>query len=487
MTLPFSESWTGADGAAWPAAWQRQTESAGTATIQANAGRLVAPANSAAAARQQTVASLPGGDLDILATLTVPAGQGSFSIGVVWRADGTSDPAAPPGSRMFPLTGQSCRLDTNGDVHLYRHSGGALTLVTPAPVNVGAWVGFGPRRIRIQQTGTRTRVRVWAAAAAEPTTWALDFTDPGASTAGGRLSVAVSAGFGGPVGATQTVLVDDLTVTAPGAPPPPPPPPPPPAGTRRNWATMSATDRQAVIDGLQRAKTSGAYDELTRLHQRAMMGDGNEWHRRSIFLPIHRWYLARLEAAMGVAMPYWDWTAQPFPPGLGDNGNPAQNWRVTTGPFAAWVSVVYDTRTGTFLQRPGIIRQFGSAAPNLPTAAQVAGALNQQAYDAAPWNQNSTTGFRNWSEGWTGNPGPALHNRVHEWTGGDMRLATSPNDPIFWFHHCNVDRIWAGWQTRRGITNYAAPTGQGPNVPMPLAGGVTPAQVFPLPPYDLLP
>jgi tyrosinase len=27
-----------------------------------------------------------------------------------------------------------------------------------------------------------------------------------------------------------------------------------------------------------------------------------------------------------------------------------------------------------------------------------------------------------------------------------MSLSSSPNDPVFFLHHCNVDRIWAAWQ-----------------------------------------
>jgi hypothetical protein len=26
----------------------------------------------------------------------------------------------------------------------------------------------------------------------------------------------------------------------------------------------------------------------------------------------------------------------------------------------------------------------------------------------------------------------------------------SPNDPLFWLHHANVDRLWAIWQTMPG-------------------------------------
>ena len=29
-----------------------------------------------------------------------------------------------------------------------------------------------------------------------------------------------------------------------------------------------------------------------------------------------------------------------------------------------------------------------------------------------------------------------------------MFLNSSPNDPIFFLNHCNVDRIWAEWQSR---------------------------------------
>ena len=63
-------------------------------------------------------------------------------------------------------------------------------------------------------------------------------------------------------------------------------------------------------------------------------------------------------------------------------------------------------------------------------------------YDISPWDRNSE-GFRNELEGWPN--GPIVHNRVHVWIGGDMGPATSPNDPVFYLNHCNVDRIWAGW------------------------------------------
>jgi len=41
------------------------------------------------------------------------------------------------------------------------------------------------------------------------------------------------------------------------------------------------------------------------------------------------------------------------------------------------------------------------------------------------------------------------HNLGHGWVGGDMsNPMISPNDPIFWMHHAQIDRIWAEWQKR---------------------------------------
>ena len=40
-----------------------------------------------------------------------------------------------------------------------------------------------------------------------------------------------------------------------------------------------------------------------------------------------------------------------------------------------------------------------------------------------------------------------IHNLVHVLIGGDMvDIANSAFDPIFWFHHCNVDRLMAIYQ-----------------------------------------
>jgi tyrosinase len=43
------------------------------------------------------------------------------------------------------------------------------------------------------------------------------------------------------------------------------------------------------------------------------------------------------------------------------------------------------------------------------------------------------------------------HNRVHDQIGGAMgRVPTAVEDPIFWAHHANIDRLWSAWLAAGG-------------------------------------
>ena len=84
---------------------------------------------------------------------------------------------------------------------------------------------------------------------------------------------------------------------------------------------------------------------------------------------------------------------------------------------------------------------------------QVDDACCETPYDGPPMERSGTlASLRNRLEGWFG-PG-SIHNRVHRWVGGSMQPASSPNDPVFWLHHCNVDRLWAQWQREHPAEQY---------------------------------
>lgn len=223
------------------------------------------------------------------------------------------------------------------------------------------------------------------------------------------------------------------------------------------------------------------YDIFVFWHVLAMsipLSVGNAAHSGPIFLPWHRMYLIRLEQwcqqvldNSNFSLPYWDWAA--------DGELSVQNqWRtdlwttdylgeargrVRSGQLAQMqVRLVQDPRTGDLISitpRP-IVREAGMhrRVPTLPTEAQVENVLGQTEYDRSPWDQNVNS-HRNVLEGWV--QGPQLHNQVHVWIGGDMAPGTSPNDPVFFLHHCNVDRVWALWMDRHG-SNYVPGRNQGP-------------------------
>jgi tyrosinase len=237
---------------------------------------------------------------------------------------------------------------------------------------------------------------------------------------------------------------------------------------------LGPTTRQLGVAGPTAPLST--WDLFVVWHHRAMMtmtppgqSDRNAAHSGPVFLPWHRLMLLLLELQFqrllgnpDFGLPYWDWAAdgdlpqaqQPLAPlwtpsGIGGTGSP-----VTTGPFTPDVfpvRVESDSLGSMRVTDRGLRRALAIDTPTLPTTTQVATTLALTQYDTDPWDRSSS-GLRNRLEGWRPTPGPGLHNRVHVWIGGDMAPATSPNDPVFYLNHCNVDRIWEAWQTRHGRT-----------------------------------
>ena len=240
-------------------------------------------------------------------------------------------------------------------------------------------------------------------------------------------------------------------------------------GIRKNQSSLTTPEKAAFVAAVKALKANGGYDIFVAQHRAAFMASPNDpAHGGPAFLPWHREYLRRFELALqqidsSVSIPYWDWTvdravgaslwASNF---MGGNGT-GTSQQVTTGPFAfstgEWNLTVRDPGdTTTFLTRA-----FG-AMGSLPIQQGVSAALNVVSYDSAPWNSSSSTNtsFRNRLEA-------VIHNPGHMWVGGSMMAMSSPNDPVFWLHHCNIDRLWAEWQRENPTAIYLPPSGT-PNV-----------------------
>jgi tyrosinase len=211
--------------------------------------------------------------------------------------------------------------------------------------------------------------------------------------------------------------------------------------------------------------------------------------------------LQRVLGDPSFGLPYWDWSVdgslptnlQPGMPiwqadAMGGQGNPVSNGKFAFNsgdPASFWVRI--ESGPGVTLRQTnrGLRRAFGVDAPSLPSALDVGAAFNTlldpslAQYDGPNFDKDSA-GFRNRLEGFIGT---GLHNQVHRWVGGDMGPASSPNDPIFYLHHANVDRVWEGWMVRNGrnyLPDMTAPVtllGERIDDPIvsPLIGGMTAA------------
>jgi tyrosinase len=256
---------------------------------------------------------------------------------------------------------------------------------------------------------------------------------------------------------------------------------------RKNVITLSKVQQQNYTFAVQQLKSSGQrkkYDDYVSTHN-AANGTDKPFHESPLFLPWHRQFILDFESDMRKALvdfqresdftlPYWDWAAdaasatpQTAPVWSTDlmGGDGDADEIVTTGPFRStnWVSAPkrpegLSANRGRFLERG-----FGRGrAATLPTQAEVEKALAIPTYDETPWDSSSPyhSSFRNALEGWVVPPGlsgPGLHNRLHQWVAGlegSMLWMTSPNDPVFWLHHCNLDRIWAQWQAKNPGIRY---------------------------------
>ena len=269
-----------------------------------------------------------------------------------------------------------------------------------------------------------------------------------------------------------------------------------PLTVRKDVAQLTNEEKIQLIDAFKAMKevpsqydeSSNAYDYFVQLHVDAFTAHGNNHpHGSPHFLPWHREFLHRFESEMRraykekhnrdepLAIPYWNWTN----PGskdmvfndsfLGGDGDPSDKYIVKTGPFreGEWEISVTDLSADENdppdepqssaecterVSDRGLVRCLGFEVP-LPTQKEVDEALSIPTYDVDPYDQASENSFRNSIEGWRPY---GLHNQVHVYVSGQMGTAASPNDPVFYVHHANIDRLWVEWQKQHGDASFPA-------------------------------
>ena len=217
---------------------------------------------------------------------------------------------------------------------------------------------------------------------------------------------------------------------------------------RRSIATLAAND--PIVEAYRKAvaamKALPATDPRNWTRQARIHNDfcphGN-WY----FMPWHRAYLVafericrQLSGDANFALPYWDWTANPQLPAF-----------FATPTLLGQPNTLFDsTRSSQTVTIPNSV-----AGP-----ARISALLAETSFEvfgsSRPTGQNSTAPTWLRAEGIEGPFESGPHNQVHIRISGNMASFMSPRDPIFWLHHCNIDRLWDSWN-RLGRSNSSNP------------------------------
>jgi len=197
--------------------------------------------------------------------------------------------------------------------------------------------------------------------------------------------------------------------------------------TRPNIASLTQAQLTALKAGVSTMMSRSASDPTSWSYQAAMhatyttptklLWNGCQhgtqhflsWHR--LFLYYFERILRQASGSSSLMLPFWNWTAaraMPTPFTDSTPGNP-----------------LFTTQRG-----PGI-----NGGSLLPTSAVAI---------ATPM---ADVPFNDFSSDLEATPHGAVHVAIGGWMG---QIPTAAQDPIFWLHHCNIDRLWEVWLAKGG-------------------------------------
>lgn len=206
---------------------------------------------------------------------------------------------------------------------------------------------------------------------------------------------------------------------------------------RKNAALLSADESGALRSAFEQIKqisVDARGDDRGFFAHAGMHGvpfwDCPHHSPQRIFLPWHRAYLYRLEQSLadrveGVTLPWWDWTTT----------------REIPAPFAepkanGDANPLFSSKT---LVTPADVRE---DAPVIKTTSR-----DPSPAEFLPGPDDLTDVFAQPSFAVFSDACENIHDGVHGWVGGTMgNVGYAAFDPVFWAHHCMIDRVWWLWQ-----------------------------------------
>jgi Common central domain of tyrosinase/Polyphenol oxidase middle domain len=207
------------------------------------------------------------------------------------------------------------------------------------------------------------------------------------------------------------------------------------ATIRKNFRKLTAAELTAFKNGIAVMKARPLADPTSWAYQAAIHGTYNSpvqnaWntckHDPTFFLSWHRMYLCFFERILrkasgrpSLGLPYW-------------------NYSDTADPNARYLPSAF--RTPANATNPLYVSQ-RNAGFNNGTAQLSASAVSLSSVLPGP------TAFYSLSTTVQGSPHNVVHTSINGWMSDP---ATAGQDPIFWLHHCNIDRLWNRWLSGAG-------------------------------------
>ncbi|KAH6711904.1 hypothetical protein BKA61DRAFT_677100 [Leptodontidium sp. MPI-SDFR-AT-0119] len=235
--------------------------------------------------------------------------------------------------------------------------------------------------------------------------------------------------------------------------------------TRVEWRDLEPEVQQTYINAVLCLKTkpsriglnTSLYDDFPYVHQKY----NTIIHHVAGFLPWHRYFGQVYEDALREcgyegAATYWDWTLDVMKfaespimsstLGFGYDGSDSRTETLTSGQTIRCVD------SGPFSKlRPSYIALsvteviqeehcfFRSLTDGDTEASRISANFYNATYIDIVQSEETFETYRLKLEG-----GP--HGTIHSVLGGEMNPTTSPNEPLFFLHHAQIDRLWWKWQ-----------------------------------------
>ncbi|KAJ1917956.1 hypothetical protein H4219_002897 [Mycoemilia scoparia] len=214
---------------------------------------------------------------------------------------------------------------------------------------------------------------------------------------------------------------------------------PPPCQTswvRKEIRNMTPNE-WAIFNGVQNSMhRDGWYDWYSQIHNTL----AGLIHSNSLFFPFHRQFILDFESTMKrydpkAFLPYWN--------SMVDFQRPDKS-PVLSSQFLGSNGVA-----GSQCVKDGLPQNWNRKYPrsgcmqrkyNGPGGNSINPLYSPEAISYFMQISSTYKDLRNNIEN-------SIHGAVHLGISADMATMNAPNDPVFWLHHANIDRIWSNWQS----------------------------------------